>query len=207
MARHRPQLLARLHVPQLHSPRAQSHTQEVPVCREIDAGDIRALGGLAHRRHYARVRLPDVGRVLERDRHGVLARPRDEVEVEVVYHARRIEHALGLRRDLARLVGGSACGARERTGTLGVEGFGELALLGEGGVGGGGGGRGLMVPEDAAVVGHASGSGQASGVARGGLGGVEGHLVESGRNRGVGFAIGDEAIWIASSTLLMVGDK
>ena len=120
MARHRPQLLATFNVPKLDFSSTNADAKKHPVVREVDAGDVGTLGGVAEVNDAARVGLPDVRRSLERNGDSVEAGPRDEVEVEVVNHAWCVENAFGLGRNFARLVGGRTSGGGECTGARGI---------------------------------------------------------------------------------------
>ena len=149
---HRTQLLPSLDVPQLDLTRADADTEERAVVRKVDRGDVRALGRLADLHDRARLRLPDVRVLGERDRDDVLHGPREQVEIKVVDHPGRVEHPLGLRRDLSRPVGD-----RARRGQHGarpvVEWTCDLALFGERRVRRGW--RSLVVRQHALVQGHA----------------------------------------------------
>ena len=104
MPAHRAQPLPRLDVPQFDLARANADAQERAIVRKVHRGDVCALGRLADLHHRTRVRPPDVRVLGERDRDDILHGPREEVEVEVVDHPRRVEHALRLRRNLPRPV-------------------------------------------------------------------------------------------------------
>src|SRR6267142_2746530 len=127
---HRAQFLSGLDVPQLDLARADADPQERAVVGKVHRGDVGALGRRADLHHPARVRLPDVSVLRERDGDDVLHGPRQQVEVKVVDHSGRIEHALGLRRDLPRPVARHA--RRRRQGARSsVERTCDLTLFGE----------------------------------------------------------------------------
>ena len=187
---HRTQLLPRLDVPQLNLARTDADAEERAIVGKVDRGDVGALGRLADLHHRARLRLPDVRVLGERDRDDVLHRPREQVEVKVVDHSRRVEHPLGLRRDLPRPVGHRAGRGRQRARST-VEWTGDLALFGQRRVRCGW--RSLVVRQHSLIQGHACRCHEAGRVSWGSRRRVQGHEVKSCRDLRV-LSVGDKPI-------------
>ena len=205
MPTHRAQLLPRLHIPKLNLPIPIPNPQKRAVVGEVDAGDVRPLGCLAQLDDGASVCFPDVGRCFEGNSHCVLTRPAEKVEIKIVHHTRSIEHPLRLCRDLPRLVRRSSGRRSNRTRPLSIKRPRKLALLGEGGIGGRRRGGLLVIPQDPAVQGHSGGRGQSGGVSWGSRLGIEGELIEGGRDGGdVGrLALGYKAISLIETCTIL----
>lgn len=190
MAGHRAQSLSRLDVPQLDVARADADAEERAVVGKVDRGDVRALWRLTDLRHRARLGPPDVRVLGERDGDDVLRRPREQVEVKIVHHPRRVQHPLRLRRDLPRPVRHRARRRRQRAGAA-VERSRDLALFGQRRIRRGR--RCLVVRQHALVQGHACRRHEAGRVSWRGRGWVQRHEVKSCCDLRV-LSIGDKPI-------------
>ena len=96
VAAHDPQPPFRLDIPQLDIPRAQPDRHIRAVARPAERADMVALCDLREVRDRPRLRVPDVRVFRERDGEDVVRRPGEQVEVVIVEHRGRVEHAFWL---------------------------------------------------------------------------------------------------------------
>lgn len=135
MAGHGSEFLSCFHIPNFNVAIPVSDSKKSSIRGEVNCADIGSLRSGSEQVDITRLSIPNVGALAQSDGKLIQTRPRDKIQVEVVYHAWRIQHALGTGRDDTGLVCDCAGGGVRASWSL-VQWPSQLALEGQSRVGG-----------------------------------------------------------------------